>query len=267
MADVPAPAGQPLDRAALERVLARAAELQARTADAPEAMTDAELLKIGAEVGLSADHLKLALAEERTRTAVPADEGWAARVLGSATVTASRVVALAPNDALAQLDQWFSREEALTVQRRAPTRLVWEPRQDFFGSMMRAFQLGGRGYALGRASLVAATVVPLEGGRTHVRLDANLGGVRTERVNGAIGMTAAGVVASGILAVLHVLPPFWVVPGIVAPLGAVAVARSFRGPVARAGVMLEHYLDRLEHGEPRPRGSLMDLLAAPRVLK
>jgi hypothetical protein len=267
MADVPAPSGQPIDRQALERVLARAAELQARNADAPDVMSESELLSLGAEVGLSGDHLKLALAEERTRSLAPADTGLAARLLGEAAVTASRTVRGTPTDVLAQLDQWFGREESLTVQRRATGRVVWEPRQDFFGSMQRAFQLGGRGYALGRASQVAATAVALEGGRTHVRLDANLVGLRKERVIGAFGTVGSGAVVSGILAVLHVLPPFWVLPAVVSPIAAIAVARSFRQPVARAQVMLEHYLDRLEHGDPKPRNSLLDLLAAPRPVK
>ena len=262
MADTPAPAEQPIDRQALERVLARAAELQARSSDARDSMSESELLALGAEVGLSGDHLKLALAEERTRSLAPTDAGWVARVLGSATVTASRTVTGTPADVLANLDAWFNREESLTVQRRAPTRLVWEPRQDFFGSMQRAFQLGGRGYALGRAGEVAATVQPLEGGRTHVRLDANLVGLRKERVIGAGGAFGSGLVVSGILGVLHVLPPFFLVPAVAAPFVAIAVARSFRAPVARAGVMLEHYLDRLEHGDDQRPPSLMDLLTS-----
>jgi hypothetical protein len=262
MANEPVPTGQPLDRTALERVLARAAELQARSADAPEVLSEPELMALGAEVGLSADHLRLAIAEERTRSLAPADAGWAARVLGSATVTASRTVPGAPADVLATLDGWFNREEALTVQRRAPTRLVWEPRQDFFGSMQRAFQLGGRGYALGRANEVAATVQPLEGNRTLVRLDANLVGLRTQRLGGAAGTVGSGVVLSGVLVVIGVLPPFWFLPAIAGPFAAIAVARSFREPVARAQVMLDHYLDRLEHGEPKRTPSLMDILTA-----
>jgi hypothetical protein len=267
MANEPVPTGQPLDRTALERVLARAAELQARSADAPELLSEADLMSLGAEVGLSADHLKLAIAEERTRSLAPADTGWASRVLGSATVNATRTVPGTPASVLAALDGWFTREEALTVQRRSPVRLVWEPRQDFFGSMQRAFQLGGRGYALGRANEVAATVQALDGNKTLVRLDANLVGVRTERLGGAAGTVGSGVVLSGVLIVIGVLPPFWFLPAIAAPFAAVAVARSFRQPVARAQVMLDHYLDRLEHGDPKPRNSLLDLLAAPRPLK
>lgn len=265
MADVPAPQGEQLDRQALERVLARAAELQARTADAPELLSEAELLSLGADVGFTADHMRLALAEERTRSLAPVDGGWAARVLGAATVNATRTVPGTPAEVLEQLDAWFSREESLTVQRRAPTRLVWEPRQDFFGSMQRSFNLGGRGYALGRAGEVAATVQALDGARTHVRLDANLVGLRRARVlGGTAGALGTGAVMSGVLVVVGVLFPFWLVPAVASSVAGWAIARSFRAPVARAQVMLEHYLDRLEHGEAKRAPSLLDLLPSGR---
>ncbi len=249
----------------MERVLARASELQASVGETPDQLSESELIALGAEVGLSADHLRLAIAEERTRSLVPADTGWAARLLGSATVSASRTVNRKPADVLTALDGWFTREEALTVQRRTPTRLVWEPRQDFFGAMQRTFQLGGRGYALGRAGEVSATVQPLSDDRTLVRLDANLAGLRTERLGGAGGTIGTGVVLSGILVLVGVLPPLWVIPAAISPVAAWAVARSFRAPVARAQVMLDHYLDRLEHGDPKRGPSLLDMLGAGKL--
>ena len=124
---------QPIDRAALERVLARAAELQARTADAPDNMTESELMALGNEVGISTDTLRQALAEERTRGLAPADVGMAARILGSATVSVARAVKGTPEVVLARFGQWMEREEALTVQRRSPTRVTWEARSDLVG--------------------------------------------------------------------------------------------------------------------------------------
>src|SRR3954465_12435710 len=63
----PVPAAR-LDRASLERVLARAAQLQGATGDASEAdqFTEEQLIELGKEVGLSPQHLRQALAEERT---------------------------------------------------------------------------------------------------------------------------------------------------------------------------------------------------------
>ena len=262
MADGNVPGGPPLDRDALERVLARASELQARSADTPDQLSEPELMSLAAEVGLSPAHMRLAIAEERTRSLAPADTGLVARLLGGATVSATRIVPGTPARVLATLEGWFTREEALTIQRRTPTRLVWEPRQDFFGAMQRTFQLGGRGYALARAGEVAATAEALDGERTHLRLDANLVRVRSERLGGALGTIGSGAVVSGIFAVLGVLPPLWLVPAVAAPVIAIFVARSFRAPVARAQVMLEHYLDRLEHGDGKRPPSLLDLLTS-----
>src|SRR5919112_5421611 len=82
-----------LDRASLERVLARAAELQSSTGDTVEEFTEEQLLDLGREVGLSPQHLRQALAEERTRSTVPDDErGMAASLFGPSRVRAGRTI-------------------------------------------------------------------------------------------------------------------------------------------------------------------------------
>ena len=255
---------QPIDRAALERVLARAAELQARTADAPDNMSETDLIALGNEVGINTDVLRQALAEERTRGLAPADSGAAARLLGSATVSVSRAVKGTPEVVLARFGQWMEREEALTVQRRSPTRVTWEARSDLVGSVQRAFNLGGRGYALSRASEVSATVSPLDGERVHVRLDANLVGLRQSRVRTGIVLAAACVTTSGVLFALGFMLPVALIGAAVSPVALWQTARSFRPAVSRAQVMLEHYLDRLEHEEEKRPPSLLDLLSGGR---
>jgi hypothetical protein len=101
----------PLDRAALERVLARATELQARLADTPDELTEKELLELGNEVGISADHLRQALAEERTRVVLPEETGVVGSWFGSTMAGASRVVRGKPAEVLATIDQWMQRQE------------------------------------------------------------------------------------------------------------------------------------------------------------
>ena len=62
---------QPVSRLALERVLARAAELQGAAGDdseSREALTEGQIVELGKEVGLSAPFLRQALAEERARS-------------------------------------------------------------------------------------------------------------------------------------------------------------------------------------------------------
>ena len=82
-----------LDRGALERVLARAAELQVGAGEPEEVLSEEQILELGKEVGLSPQHLKQALAEERTRVALPPDEGGlSAKLLGGARVGACTAV-------------------------------------------------------------------------------------------------------------------------------------------------------------------------------
>jgi hypothetical protein len=265
----------PLDRAALERVLARAAELQAHLADAPEHITEKQLMELGGEVGISSDHLRQAIAEERTRIVLPDETGVVGSWFGSTVAAASRVVNGNANEVLALIDSWMQREELLRVRRRVGERLTWEARRDFMGSMQASFNLGGRAYGLTPASEVGATVVQLDAGRVLVRLDADFAPGRRRSAGWAggvagLGVTSgAGVVAlaslsaePGALAIGAIVGSVWTA---VAGVAAAAVARAQRRKVARGQLALEQILDRLEHGEIRsPRSPLMDFLSSVR---
>src|SRR6185436_4329819 len=89
----PSPARQPpLDRQALERVLARAAELQGASSmpESGDLISESQLLEIGNDVGLSPEVLNQALAEERTRINVPEERGLVAQIAGAGFATATR---------------------------------------------------------------------------------------------------------------------------------------------------------------------------------
>ena|SRR2546423_5711578 len=118
----------PLDRQALERVLARAAELQGASAmpESGDLITEGQLLEIGNEVGLSPAVLNQALAEERTRVNVPEERGLVAQIAGAGFATATRTVPGIPRDILATIDTWMQRDECLQVQRRFADRITWE---------------------------------------------------------------------------------------------------------------------------------------------
>ena len=275
----------PLDRAALERVLGRAAELQAGGADAPDLLTEAQLLEIGREVGLSPEHLRQALAEERTRVTLAPETGLAARIAGPAHAVATRTVAGTPSRVIAALDTWMQREECLQVRRRYGDRMTWEPRRDFMGNMKRGFNVGGRGYPLARASEVAATVIAVDAARVLVRLDADLSEGRAMRLRAggaaAVVGTSTGVAWVAIVSALAVpaLPVIAAVGGVGAlaaaagGYGGYRVARGHQAVVARAQLALEQVLDQLElgHEVPEPpsvasvaKASLLGLLVEVR---
>src|SRR5688500_1473847 len=134
-ADPPGSSLAPLDRAALERVLARATELQARLADAPDELTEKQLLDLGNEVGIPAEHMRQALAEERTRVVLPEETGVVGSWFGSTMAAASRVVPGTPAEALALHGSWMLKQVLVRVRRRISERLRWNARRAVGGSM------------------------------------------------------------------------------------------------------------------------------------
>ncbi len=250
------------DRSALERVLARASELQATEPDGTEGLTEQQLLDLGKEVGLDVATLRRAMAEEQSRAVAAVDRSVTTRVFGAARVTAERTVSGTSDEVLGAIDQWMRRQEYLQLKRRYPSRLVWEPQRDLGATMARTFEraFGGREHAFSRAVEVAAFVTPVDGSTVHVRLDADLTPVRSGQLIGG-GVVAGLLVSAGVIAgVLGALPVLAVAPMAVGPLAGFAIARGFRGRVARAQLALEQLLDRLDSGELKRRGSLLDAI-------
>lgn len=262
--NLPAPSAQ-FDRAALERVLARAAELASGSGEPEEALSEEQIIELGKEVGLAPQHVRQALAEERTRVGPPAAEhGVAARVLGGARVSASRIVVGRPDDLLAATDNWMQRQECLRVKRQFPDRIVWEPQRGLVSVARRVFNVGGRSYALSHAFEVAATAVPVDQTRSLVRLDADLSSFRSSLARQSVGISAVGAASTGTLAVLGFALPFAAIPVVALAAGAVYGARSVSARVVGAAQLaLEQLLDRLERGElTKAPPSLLSVLAA-----
>lgn len=264
MPDAPKPVPVRIDRSLLERVLARAGELQTAAGESNDEFTEEQLLELGREVGLSPQHLRQALAEERTRSTAPSEEhGLAARLIGPGLVQASRTVSGSPSDVLATIDAWMQRQECLRIKRHLGDRMVWEARRDLFGTLRRALDFGGRDYALIRAHEVSATVLPVDEGRVLVSLEADLRGYRRGlaiRV-GELGVLGAAVTSS--LFVIGVMAAVSVAPVILLPAaGAVGVSRMQHRNAARSQLALEQLLDRLERGEFGKPPSVIGLLAS-----
>lgn len=239
-----------LSRDALERVLARAAELQVGDADSGDAsLTEEQLVEVGREVGLAPQHVRQALAEERSRVAVPDEQGGMARMFGTARVHATRTVHGSTESVFRALDSWMQREESMQVKRRLADRMTWEPRSGFITEVRRGLNIGGFGYHLSRAAEVAATVVPVDGERVLVRLEADLANVRVQRVAAGGAVFGGGAIGAGVLLALGFFAPIAAIPAGVAAIGGYFVARSHKPLVTRAQISLEQLLDRLERGD------------------
>ena len=238
----------PVNRGALERVLSRAGELQQLTGDAPEsdAMTDAQLIELGKEVGLAPEHVRQALAEERARGEPDAkDDSAVLALIGRRRVAAQRVVPGKPDVVLAALDKWMQSEEWLRVKRQQRDRMVWEPRRDLMAGLRRAF--GGRSHALHVATDVAATVVGVDSEHSLVALTADLAGQRSTLAIHATTWMGLSAAATGSLTLMGFMTLVAIAPvAIVVPVAAFGVQRAMAASLTRTQLALEQILDRLE---------------------
>jgi hypothetical protein len=247
-----------IHRSALERVLQRAAELHAAGGEAPETLSESDILAAASEVGISAVALKQALAEERMRVVLPEERGVLAGIAGPATFVAARQLRGSPAELLASIDRSMQREENLMERRRFPDRIVWGPRGGWAGALREFTRFDGRGFPLVKADEVSAVVLDAGSGGTHVRIEASLAGRRSNAAWWAAGGIAFGTAASAALVLMSVFVPVAVAAGgLVAAFSAWATKRGYQKDASAAQLAIEQTLDRLEFGEPR-RKSLID---------
>jgi len=243
--------GELISREALERIIQRAAELQAGERDIGEGLTKDEVLALGKDVGIPNRYLHQAVLEEQTRTIVETRHGFWAWLTGPRTLSADRVV---PGDRAAverALTRWMEEEESLQVKRRYPDRTTWEPKAGAFASIQRALGAGtkGRRFALAGAAEVTGQVTQLESGFCHVGLAADIRPSRARRMQGSGVVFAVGALFWPALAVLF--GPIALLPALAVIPAGVMIARHHRAANERVQISMEQVLDRLERGEMR----------------
>src|SRR2546429_6912704 len=111
-------AGELIRREALERIIQRAAELQAGEQDIGEGLTEPELLALGQDVGIPSRYLRQALLEEQTRPPAEAGGGVLAWLGGPAPLSPQRAVAGEPAPIDRALGPGVQQEELLPEKRR-----------------------------------------------------------------------------------------------------------------------------------------------------
>src|SRR2546423_14171507 len=205
-----------ISREALERIIQRAAELQAGEHDIGEGLTKDEVLALGKDVGIPNRHLQQALLEEQTRTMPDKQQGVWGWLAGPRTLSAQRVV---PGDRLTverALTRWMEDEESLQVKRRFADHTTWEPKAGALASIQRALGSRGRRYALASAAEITGAVTQLEPGFCHVGLSADVRPRRAKRILGGGVVFAMGSLAIAAAALLFrpigLLPAVGLVP-------------------------------------------------------
>jgi hypothetical protein len=251
-----------VSRAALERVLARAAELQSASGEESEAadsLTEGQVEELGKEVGLSPAHIRQALAEERARIEpiTMSGSGLGYQLFGADQVGAQRVVRGKPARVLTTLDRWMQREGLRVVRQRADF-IIWEPARGVISSVRR--MLGGRDDSLFRANEISATVIAVDDEFSLVRLQASFASLRGSMGTRTALGTVIGSAGTGAAILMGVVVPVAVAPAIlVTAVSYYSARRTQRYAIERASLALEMVLDRLERGDTEPP-SLLKLI-------
>jgi hypothetical protein len=268
---VTAPDPKQIDRAALDRIIQRAAELQTGEREIGDSLTPDEVMSLGKEVGIPARYLRQAMLEHQSLTPTLGGGTVVGRWVGPAEIEVQRVVQGGQQDVLRSLMAWMEKNELLVLQRQQPGWASWEPLRGMQAAIRRgtaSLDTSKPKFMLSRAETVIGTVTPLEPGYCHVTLAATLRRTRAGYLGGAVTLGTVGVMATGILVALSAFPLVAVAPLLPAALASVAVLRSFRPVAARVQLGLERALDFLERGGVKPgheavpkSPGLLDLLA------
>ena len=243
----------------IEAVVRRALELQAHEADSTSdpGVSDAELIRIGGELGIGPTHMRRALAEVSADATRPRGGG----ILGSARATASRAVPGSAERVRQHIDSYLRDSQYLAVLRRLPDRAIYEKSKGFQVEMTRMMDATrdvvsgrkpkriGAGFDLRTARTTEVSVSQLDENTSLVTLTADLGNQRTGYWVGIGASTGAVAATAGIVAAVIVAPPAALVALPVLAGGAWGSRALYTGVLERARLHLEALLDHLERGE------------------
>lgn len=248
-----------LDRAALDRVLQRAAEMQVREAEIGDSLTEREVLDLGRQVGIPAKFLQQAMVEERSRLSVSRPATLLDAWVGPGEVSAQRVVQGAREGVERALLEWMAKNELVTLQRQQPGRLSWERLSAMQAALRRGASVFGAPHArfmLSRADLVTASVTPLEDGYQHVMLTAQLKTVRGSYLGGVAAAASFGAAGSIILVALGAMAAISAAPLAAGLAIGYGVKRQYPPVAERVHLGLERVLDYVEQGAVKPAHQL-----------
>lgn len=240
-----------LDRAALDRVLQRAAEMQLSEAEVGDSLTEKDVLDLGRQVGIPGKYLQQAMLEERSKVTLANPQTLLDSWVGPGEVMAQRVVQGEQESIERTLLQWMEKNELVTLQRQQPGRLSWER----LGPMQAALRRGASvlnsataRFMLSRAEVVSATITPLEDGFCHVSLTAELRQARGSYIGGVAAAASFGVAGTAVLAALGAMVAITALP-VIGGVGIGFLVRRGYPPVAeRVQLGLERVLDHVERG-------------------
>ena len=249
----------PLTRRDFDEVMRRAAELAADDPDgAADAFSDAEVVRIGREVGLPERHVRRALAERRAAGGGVGRGGWrdaVGMVLLRDEVKASRTIARSRARIRRELDDFMVGGQLLQRVRGKDDLLQYRPAVDWASRVARAASFRSRQHYVASARLVEVRLERLEAESTlvEVRVDPGIAG---NYRNWWIMATCTAGGAAGVGVAMSLPPSLFAVGALGAAAAAASVLTSllvamlagpgFRRRVADVRTEVEGVLDGLE---------------------
>lgn len=240
----------------LEAVIRRAVEIQTAAGTPDEGIPEAEVLRIGQELGLDPVTVRRAITDVRGRP--PQETGILARTMGPGTLRASRTVRKNAAAVGLLLEEYLLKCEYMVVQRRFPDRTRYVRGTGFAAAMGRGMRVFSQSHKAMDLAQLDVSVSALDDETCIVELSVDMGAVRGGMAAGAaaIGGSAAVGITAAVLAT-PIIDPLALL-SIPAALGSWFGMRGIYG-VVQSGTQdkLESFLDRVEHNElalPRSGG-------------
>lgn len=254
-----------LSRRDFDEVMRRASELAATEPGGSEGeFTEAELVRIGREVGLADRHVRTALAEFRSgRGRLARRRGGVRALLAAGEVRARRTVKRPRADIRGELDDFMVGGQLLQGVRRRDDLLQYRPAIDWASRVARAASSTSRKHYVAASRLVEVRLEELGRDSTQVEIVVDPGMVGNYRTGAILGGGMAGAAAGtgvgaglALLAALPVATVAGIAAGVaVAVVVATLVAQGFQRRLGDVHLEVEGILDGLESDgglEPPP---------------
>ena len=255
----PAPGGglpaRRLSSQELEAVIRRAVEIQAAAGTPDEGISEAEVIRIGQELGLDPVTVRRAITDVRGRP--PEESGVLAKAIGPGSIRAARTVRRPAAAVGLLLEEYLLKCEYMVVQRRFPDRTRYVRGTGVGAALGRAARKFGASHAAMDLAQLDVSVAALDDESCLVEVSVDTAVTRAGLAAGgaAIGGGGAAAITAAVLATPIVDP--LVLLSLPTLLGSWWATRGIYGMVQRSTQdKLESFLDRLEHNElkvPAPR--------------
>lgn len=240
------PVHDDFDRDAAERILQRAVALGEGDLGAGDGISGRALVEAAEELGLDPAVVLRAMSEEQLGL-LRRERAVADRLVGPATVTATRLVTGKAEQVTEQVDAWLRRAGGVRRNRFDTGYATYVRRSDAIAGLQRTVRSITGEEHLGRVNHLTVRVNDVDGASSLVALIADLRVERTVTLAGGATLAGVGSAASGVLAVAGTT---WLWLGVPASFAAGAGVLAGRASqMSDVQSALDGVLDRIAAGD------------------